>query len=38
MKTKTAIAIGVAIGIITGIAIGEGSEIGQYILWTMIMR
>ena len=29
---------GIAIGIITGIAIGIGSEIGQYIVWTMIMR
>lgn len=38
MKSNTALVIGIAIGIITGIAIGVGSEIGQYIVWTMIMR
>lgn len=38
MTTKTALLIGIAIGVITGIAIGVGSEIGQYIVWTMIMR
>lgn len=38
MKSNTALVIGTAIGVITGIAIGVGSEIGQYIVWTMIMR
>nr|DAF38994.1 MAG TPA: hypothetical protein [Caudoviricetes sp.] len=38
MKSNTAVVIGIAIGVITGIAIGVGSEIGQYIVWTMIMR
>ncbi|BBG63086.1 hypothetical protein PFJ30894_00712 [Phascolarctobacterium faecium] len=38
MKSNTALVIGIAIGVITGIAIGVGSEIGQYIVWTMIMR
>lgn len=37
MKSNTALVIGIAIGVITGIAIGVGSEIGQYIVWTMIM-
>lgn len=30
MKSNTALVIGIAIGV--------GSEIGQYIVWTMIMR
>ena len=38
MTTKTALLIGIAIGIIAGISLGAGSEIGQYIVWTMIMR
>ena len=38
MKSNTALVIGIAIGVIAGIAIGVGSEIGQYIVWTMIMR
>lgn len=38
MKSNTAVVIGIAIGVITGIAIGVGSEIGQYIVWTMIIR
>ncbi len=38
MKSNTALVIGIAIGVITGIAIGVGSEIGQYIVWTMIMQ
>lgn len=38
MKSNTALVIGIAIGVITGIAIGVGSEIGQYIVWTVLMR
>lgn len=38
MKPNIALVIGITIGIITGIAIGIDSEIGQYIVWTMIMR
>lgn len=38
MMKKTILVIGITIGSITGIAVGIGSEIGQYIVWTMIMR
>lgn len=36
MTTKTALLIGIAIGIIAGISLGVGNEIGAYIVWVML--
>ena len=36
MTTKTALLIGITIGVITGITLGIGNEIGEYIVWVML--